>query len=817
MRSKPGSVSPERFAHLTPVGRWFAALAIAALSLVAVAGVCVALYSAWLFHDMPNASDLVDYRPPTSTRVYAWDGTLIGEFAKERRIFIPYQEIPPQLVHAFLAAEDRNFFQHGGVDVTGIGRAVLKDVVNVSQGKRLEGGSTITQQVAKNVLLGNEQTMGRKLKEAILANQLEKTLDKQRILELYLNEIWLGYRSYGVGAAAYNYFGKSLNQLSLSEMAYLGSLPKGPDNYHPIRNKEAAISRRNWVLGQMAGAGWITQAQAEAAAKEDLVAQAAPTRAKYQDADYFVEEVRQRSLATMGQKLTEGGYYMRTTLDPRLQSLARDSLMKGLETYDRRHGWRGALGNVEGAEGWEKQAKDKNPPAERRKWEIAIVEDAAANVKVKAVDGAVGYLDPADVAWAKRGKGLKKGDLIWVEPQAAADGKPQNGRFNLRQVPIVNGAMVAIDPWSGRVLAMVGGYSFSLSKFNRATQAMRQPGSSFKPFVYATALENGFTPARVIDDAPIQLQGAKVGEVWSPENYEHDYLGPMPMRRGLELSRNTMTVRIAQAIGMRKVADTAVKAGIVDNMLPVLAMALGAGETTPFRLTAAYSVFVNGGRRVQPHLIELVQDREGKTIFNADKRACAPCTVAYNGEDSPTIDMGGEQVFDPITAYQINSMLQGVTIRGTAAAVHLALPGRPMGGKTGTTNEYRSAWFMGFTPDMIVGTFVGFDDNRSRGNNETGAVAAVPIFIDFMQQAMKGQPVTDFRAPENAHFALVNGIREAFQPGTEPAQDPLNGLVSPYGDAPGAIPAEGAVNLPTALAAPQPPRPRGGDDLRGLF
>jgi penicillin-binding protein 1A len=376
-----------------------------------------------------------------------------------------------------------------------------------------------------------------------------------------------------------------------------------------------------------------------------------------------------------------------------------------------------------------------------------------------------------------------------------------------------------MDPWSGRVLAMVGGYSFSLSKFDRATQAMRQPGSSFKPFVYATALENGFTPARLVDDDPISLPGARPGEVWSPENYEHDYLGLMPMRRGLELSRNTMTVRIAQAIGMKKVRETAIKAGVVDDMLPVLAMALGAGETTPFRLTSAYSVFVNGGRKITPHLIELVQDHEGKTIFDADKRPCAPCTVAYNGEDSPVIDMGGEQIFDPITAYQVNSMLQGVVLRGTAAAVGRQFPGWPIGGKTGTTNEYRSAWFMGFTPDMVVGTFVGFDDNRSLGNKETGAQAAVPIFIDFMQQVVKGQlqPKDDFKVPDTAHFALVNGIREAFQPGTEPAQDPLGGLVSPYGPTPGVIPTEGAANLPTALAAPQPQPKRGGDDLKGLF
>jgi penicillin-binding protein 1A len=793
---------------VSPAVRWIAAAAATTLGLVAVAGVCLAIYVAWLFHDMPDAAELVDYRPATSTRVYAWDGTLIGEFAKERRIFVPYDEIPPQLVHAFLAAEDRNFFEHGGIDVTGVGRAVLKDVVNAAQGRRLEGGSTITQQVAKNVLLGNQATMGRKLKEAILAYQLEKTLDKKRILELYLNEIWLGYRSYGVGAAAYNYFGKPLSQLSLSEMAYLGSLPKGPDNYHPIRNKQAALRRRNWVLGQMAAAGWITPDAAQAAQQDDLVVQLAPSRAKYQDADYFVEEVRERALASMGDKLMAGGYYVRTTLDPRLQTLARASLMKGLETYDRRHGWRGAWGAAEVQGGWEQQAKSQSPPAERRDWRAAIVQVADANVKVQTIDGAEGYLLPDDVAWARRGKGLKAGDLIWVEPTG------QGGRFNLRQTPAVNGAMVALDPYSGRVLAMVGGYSFSLSKFNRATQAMRQPGSAFKPFVYATALENGFTPARMVDDAPIQLQGARPGEVWAPENYERDYFGPMPMRRGLELSRNTMTVRIAQAIGMKKIRETAIKAGVVDDMLPVLAMALGAGETTPFRLTSGYASFVNGGKKIQPHLIELIQDREGKTVFNADTRACAPCTAAYNGEDSPLLDMGGAQVFDPITAYEITSMLEGVVQRGTAKAASVI--GRPLGGKTGTTNEYRSAWFIGFTPDLIVGTFVGFDDNRSLGDRETGAVAAVPIFIDFMQEALKGVPVTDFKEPPNAAFAYVNGIREAFQPGAEPKQDPIDTLASPYGPAPGVIPAEGAVSLPAAVAAPAP-RARQQDELKGLF
>ena len=398
-------------------------------------------------------------------------------------------------------------------------RAMGKNVINLAQGRRLEGGSTITQQVAKNVLLTNEATFGRKLKEAILAQRIEHALTKPHIIELYLNEIWLGYRSYGVGAAAYNYFGKPLGELDLAECAYLAALPKGPDNYQPVRNKAAAIRRRNWVLGQMAEMGWATRAQAEAAMKEDLVVQQAPTRARYHDADYFVEEVRQRALLTLGPKLTQGGYYMRTTLDPRLQTAAREALMRGLEAYDRRHGWRGAWGHVDKVEGWQQAAQAKSPPSERRAWRAALVVSAdGGEVKVSPIDGQPeGVLDGADVAWARAGKGLKAGDLIFVEPTG-------DGRFGLRQVPIVNGALVAIEPRSGRTLAMVGGYSFSLSNFNRATQAMRQPGSSFKPFVYATALENGYTPASTVVDGPISLPGAEPGQLWTPENFHKGYL-----------------------------------------------------------------------------------------------------------------------------------------------------------------------------------------------------------------------------------------------------------------------------------------------------
>jgi len=790
---------------LNPPERWVAIAGVAVLSLIAAAGIATAIWAAWLFHDMPDAGDLADYHPPTATRAYAWDGTLIGEFSRERRIFVPYDSIPPQLAEAFMAAEDRNFFRHSGLDYAGILRAGAKDILNILHGKRLESGSTITQQVAKNILLTNDATLGRKLKEALLAQQLEGVLTKERILELYLNEIWLGYRSYGVGAAAYNYFGKSITDLNLAESAYLAALPKGPDNYHPIRRKVAAMDRRNWVLDQMADNRWITRAEAEAAKREDLKVQPEPSRAKYRDADYFVEEVRRRGLEILGPRLTESGYYMRTTLDPRLQTAAKAALMKGLEAYDRRHGWRGAWGHVVTLAGWEAVAKKHARPAERPDWLQAVVTGVAGGVHIRTVAGQTGSLDPADVNWARATKGIGSGDLIFVAPSDKGPG------YRLKQIPAVNGALVAMEPNSGRVLAMVGGYSFSLSSFNRATQALRQPGSSFKPIVYATALESGYTPASIVMDAPISLIGAN-GQTWAPENYEHEFLGPLQLRKGLELSLNTMTVRLAQAVGMNKIAASAERLGVAKRMDKVLAMALGAGETTVFKLTGAYASFVNGGKKVEPHVIELVQDREGKTIYRSDQRDCDHCTSGFNGDESPRIPAAGAQVWDPITAYQITSMLQGVVQRGTAAQASIL--GRPTGGKTGTTNEYRSAWFIGFTPQLLAGVYIGFDDNRSLGHGETGAVAAVPIFIDFMQEANKGYAPNDFKAPSSAKFALVRGVREAFRPGTEPkvavdaTGEPVAGP-APSAATPGG-PAPPAASLPTAPRKP-------ADDVQGLY
>jgi len=791
-------------------GRWLGIAAVGVLSLVAVAGFSLAIYAAWLFHDLPDASDLAEYRPPTSTRVYAWDGTLIGEFGKERRIFIPYDQIPPLQVKAFLAAEDRKFFEHGGIDLSGLGRAMTRDVWNLARGRKLQGGSTITQQVAKNVLLSNDPTFGRKIKEAILARRIEQVLPKTRILELYLNEIWLGYRSYGVAAAAFNYFGKPLNELSVAQMAFLAALPKGPSNYDPIKRRAPAIARRNWIIDEMASMGAITRTQADEAKREDLKVQTAPERAHYHDADYFVEEARRTAVAQLGAKAEDGGLYIRTTIDSTLQTAARVALMKGLEAYDHRHGWRGAWGHSDLQPGWEKEATDKAAPAERRGWRPAAVDHITGNsVHVALPSGGSGDLDPKDVAWAKATKGLGVGDLIFVEPE-------ENTKlYNLRQVPIVNGAIVVIEPHSGRTLAMVGGYSFSLSKFNRATQANRQPGSSFKPFVYATALENGFTPASIVSDAPISLPGAN-GVVWEPENYKHETSGPGPIRNGLVYSRNLMTLHIAMKVGMKAIAANAIKYGVVDKMDPVLAMAIGAGETTPYRLVGAYSMFPNGGRRVDPHLIEEVGDRNGQLILKSDTRDCPHCADAFAGQESPRIQPSGTQVMDPITAYAITLMLQGVVQNGTGSAVSSL--GYPLAGKTGTTNDYRSAWFVGYSPNLVAGVFVGFDDNRSLGEGETGAVAAVPIFIDFMREALRGQPKSDFKPPKDTRFISVNGHREAFRPGQEPEpQEPKPDGPVPYSQIPldlnGLKPAP---QTPPAAAPPPPPK-KVTDDLKGLY
>ena len=798
--------------------RWFVMAGIGLLGAIALAGLVVTVYAAWLFHDLPDATELSDYRPATATRVYAGDGTLIGEFSEERRIYVSYDQIPPVVIQAFLAAEDRNFFSHGGVDVSGLGRAMFKNVFNVVTGRRLEGGSTITQQVAKNILLTNETSVNRKLKEAILSSRLEATLSKEQIIELYLNEIYLGYRSYGIASAAYNYFGKSLEQLTPEEAAFLAALPKGPTNYHPKRYPEAAKARRDWVLGEMADNRALTPQELAAARARPLITQDAPMRAQYRDADYFVEEARRQAIAEYGaQAINAGGYYLRTTLDPTLQTAARDALMTGLEAYDRRHGWRGPWGTTDFAEGWQEEARKKTAPPERRAWQAAAVESVSGNtVRIRlAVSDGVGALVPADAAWANANKRLQRGDLIFVEPRG--------DQFALKQIPAVNGALVAIDPQTGRVLAMVGGYSYALSSFNRATQARRQPGSAFKPIVYAAALEGDFTPASIVLDAPISFAGGPNGTRWTPENYSREYYGPQTLRRGLELSRNVMTVRLADQVGMRKIVDLAETMGVADDLPANLSVSLGAGETTPYDLTAAYAAFVNGGRRIEPYLIELIQDRNGETIFNAESRTCRECSRGFSGQESPRLEPRGEQVIDPITAYQVSSMLEGVIQRGTGASARGL--GRWVGGKTGTTNEYRSAWFVGFTTDIVVGVFIGFDDNRPMGRGETGAATPVPIFNAFMQEALKEYPARPFLKPRNAVFRTVNGIEEAFRPGTErripePTREPETPTgPQNYNDIIRREQEEKTRQEATAPppTTPPPPKKEPAEDLSGLY
>jgi penicillin-binding protein 1A len=684
------------------------------------------------------------------------------------------------------------------------------------QGRRLEGGSTITQQVAKNVLLTNDVTVGRKVKEAILARRLEEALTKPQILELYLNEIWLGRRAFGVAAAAANYFNKPLEQLTIAEAAYLAALPKGPNNYNPTNaaRKAAAIGRRNWVLGQMAEQGVITPAQAQAAAAEDLVLQEMQTRVRYKDADFFVEEVRRRALEALGPKMDQGGYYIRTTLDPELQTAARVALMQGLEAYDRRHGWRGAWGNTELVEGWQAVARARGLPAERRTWQAAIVQTAGGRVQL--ADGTEGTLAGEDVGWAKRGAGLKPGDLVFAEPV--------EGRIRLRQIPEVNGALVAVEPKSGRVLALVGGYSFSLSKYNRATQAFRQPGSAFKPFVYATAMERGYSPASVVSNGFI-----RVGS-YTPANYNRRFGGFQTLRTGLTYSYNAMTVRLAQRLGIRRVRDDAVRFGAIrPGTHANLAMALGAAETTPLMLTGAYAAFANGGLRVEPHLMEIVHDRDGKTVLDAEDRQCRSCRTPYTGAESPRLPAYGKKVMDPISAYQVTSMLESVVRQGTARAA-LKLD-RPLAGKTGTTDEYRSAWFVGYSPQLIAGVFVGFDDNRSLGREETGGHAALPVFVNFMGEALKDEPKLPFVAPKVAKIIQVRGTKEAFKPGTEPKKRVVRTEVArsngerrgqgpiPYAQAWSNERPRPAREAPAASppSQPTPPPPPPAQDLSGLY
>jgi penicillin-binding protein 1A len=748
--------------------------------------------------DLPGFEQLASYDPPTVTRVHAGDGRILAEYAIEKRVFVPIQVIPKRVINAFLAAEDKNFYHHKGVDIVAVGRAVMTNVAHVIQGRRPVGASTVTQQVAKNFLLTNELKIERKVREAILALRIEKAFSKDRILELYLNEIYLGLGSYGVAAASLNYFNKSLDELSIAEAAYLAALPKAPNNYHPVRHHEAALARRDWVIGRIVEEGWITAEQAEEALIEPLEVQERGDT-EVVEAEYFAEEVRRDLVELYGEdKVYQGGLSVRTTLAPRLQKIADKALRDGLIAYDRNHGWRGPIGQSPlDEESWaEELAKVARPPAPDS-WRLAVVRGLdKTGAEIGLSDGTAGWIPMAELTWARPTlKGqlvgnvpktpaqvLAKGDVVLVE-SVLADGEGEaypEGSYGLRQIPDINGGIVALDPHTGRVLAMTGGWDFAQSEFNRSTQAYRQPGSAFKPIVYLTALDNGFTPATIILDAPFVIDQGEGKGKWKPANYTNTFYGPTPMRIGIEKSRNLMTVRLAWEVGMSKIVDYAERLGVIDDMRPELAMALGAGETTLLRLTTAYAMLVNGGRRITPSLIDRVQDSLGNTVYRHDQRACQDCTVeTWAGNVPPQLPDEREQVADPRSVYQVVSMMEGVVTRGTGRRIRAV--GKPLAGKTGTTNEAMDTWFVGFTPDLAVGVFVGFDSPKPLGPKQTGSNVAAPIFKDFMAAALEDQPAIPFRIPpgirlvrmnlDNGRLARAgdkNVIREAFKEGTLP-------------------------------------------------
>lgn len=749
-----------------------------------------AVYLQQVSASLPDYTVLKDYQPPVTTRVHAADGTLLAEYARERRLFQPIETIPALVVDAFISAEDKDFYKHGGIAIDGIVRALRDNVMAKIEGNDSiqGGGSTITQQVAKNFLLSSEQTWDRKIKEAILALRIESTFSKDKILELYLNEIFLGLNSYGVAAAALNYFDKALYELTPAEAAYLAALPKGPNNYHPFRRTKQAIERRNWVLDRMVENGYLDAAQAEEAKKQPLNVKPRTSGSQLFSAEYFTEEVRRQLGKLYGEaELYGGGLSVRTTLDPNLQEYARKALMHGLISYDHNYGFRGPVASVDISSDWGEAVNAVKPLSDVPEWTLAVVLEVDANeAKIglrpdNDVDGKIvkdrvtGTLAGPDVKWVskKLGSILKPGDVIYV---SKVDGKPDH--YTLEQVPEIEGALVAMDPRTGRVQAMVGGFSYAESEFNRATQALRQPGSSFKPIVYSAALDNGYTPASVVLDAPIEIVNAD-GSVWRPENYAQSFYGPQTLRVGIEKSRNVMTVRLAKDLGMPLISDYAKMFGIYDNLTPVLAMALGAGETTDMRMTAAYATIANGGRRIVPTLIDRIQDRYGKTIYKHDERVCDGCNADnWTQQAEPLIIDNREQVLDPMTAYQITSMMEGVVQRGTGT--YAKALNRPVAGKTGTSNDYKDAWFIGFTPELVAGIYIGFDTPKSMGKQATGGEMAVPIFTEFMQDALKGRPPTPFNMPAGMTQIWIDpatgvkataggaAIYEAFKPGTGP-------------------------------------------------
>jgi penicillin-binding protein 1A len=777
--------------------------------LVAIVGCGFVALTLWYFgRALPDYQQLAHYKPPVMTRVYAGDGRLLAQYADQQRLFVPITAIPPLVKQAFIAAEDKNFYTEHGVDPVSILRAALLDIGRLAHHLRPIGASTITQQVAKNMLLSDKLSVARKIKEILLAIRLDATLPKDRILELYLNQIYLGSGAYGVAAAALTYFNKSLDQLTLPEAAFLAGLPKAPSLYgDPQRFPQTAEARRNWVIDRMVEDGDVSS-QEGAAAKAEPIVLHHPRPTAEVSAPYFAEEVRRELLARYGRKmLYEGGLTVRTSLDPRLQKDADAALRRHLITYDRSHdGWRGPVTHIDPVGNWTKRLDRVAVPAVATDlgWRLAMVRRTdAGGAAIGFADGTGGRIPFSELRWARRrykggrlgpfprsaGDVVKPGDVVMVapivlpwEPQAAATATPQPGLFTLCQVPLVSGALVALDPHTGRVLALSGGFSFAVSQFDRAIQAERQPGSAIKPFVYLTALEHGFTPSTLVLDAPVSINIGPGLPPWSPTNYANEYRGIVPLRVALEQSLNTATARVAVMIGMNAIAKTVERFGIMDHMPRDYSMALGAGDTTPLRLTTAYAMLDNGGKQLIPTLIDRVEDRYGRTIYRTDQRPCPGCdNVGWHHQPVPQIPDTRPQVADPASVFQVVSMMEGVVQRGTGRAVRAL--GRPVAGKTGTTNDFRDAWFVGFTPDLAAGTYVGFDQPKGLGNGEQAAVVAAPIFRDFMMAALKNTPPRAFRIPPGVELYRVDpatgrpatagepAIYEPYKPGTAPGKN----------------------------------------------
>lgn len=716
---------------------------------------------------IPDYRQLETYEPPVTTRLFAGDGQVMMEYAAEKRLFVPIEKIPDKVKHAFIAAEDKHFYTHSGIDYIGIVRAVLGNLKKIGTGRRPAGASTITQQVAKNFLLSSELSYTRKIKEAILARRIDKAFSKDHILELYLNEIYLGNRAYGVAAAAMNYFGKSLDDLTLDEIAYLAALPKGPNNYNPKTHYDAAVARRNWVISRMVEDGYADEKEAEEAKKRPL--KVVERKSGFlKDTEYYSEEVRRTISRNFGDEaLYQGGLIVRTTIDPRLQEIATKALRKGLLEYDRRHGWRGATTSIKIDENYKKSLADaKLTSGAEESWKKAVVLKVTKDkAEIETADGANGEIPLPLLAWARHAeKGqnmgpvptsveqvLRKGDVIYVEKTA----EKNKENYNLRQIPEIEGGMAVMDPHTGKVLALVGGFSFAKSQFNRATQAYRQTGSTFKPFVYLTALELGYSPTDLILDAPFVLDQGEGLPKWKPVNFSKKFYGLMTLRRGVELSKNLMTVRLAQDIGMDKIVDMSKRMGVNDHLAPYLSSSLGAADTRVINMVAAYAVIVNGGKKVPPYMIERIQDRKGRTIYRHEQTPCPDCKATkWENQPIPDFQVVREQVVDPLSAYQMTSILEGVATRGTGARLNGLH--RHVAGKTGTTNETKDAWFVGFTPDLVAGVYVGYDEPISLGRSETGAHSALPIFYDFMAEALKNTPDTNFRIPEGIKLVRVN-------------------------------------------------------------